>query len=55
MHMHNALIIGNQSIVCVCVCVCVHFKVDFDEWAVCGRFVVKPHVEPALDESKKLV
>lgn len=29
-------------------------KVDFDEWAVCGRFVVKPHVDSTLDDSKNL-
>ena len=28
------------------------FQVDFDEWVVCGRFVVKPHVDSILDDSK---
>ena len=32
--------------------VCSQFQVDFDEWSVCGRFVVKPHVDSTLDESK---
>ena len=35
----------------MCVCVC---EVDFDEWSVCGRFVVKPHVDSTLDDSKNL-
>jgi len=34
---------------------CSHFQVDFDEWAVCGRFVVKPHVDSTLDESKNRI
>ncbi len=31
---------------------CCLFQVDFEESAVQNRFVVKPYVDPELDESK---